>query len=43
MAENIDLFRAPDLTAEQVAEIAVRIPKDLPDELLDPSQWPKSS
>jgi aryl-alcohol dehydrogenase-like predicted oxidoreductase len=43
MAENIALFRAPDLTAEQLAEIAAQVPRDIPDKLLDPSQWRKSS
>ena len=42
MAENIDLFRTPALTTEQVAVAAQQIPPDVPESLLDPSRWPKS-
>ncbi len=41
MAENIDLFRTPALTAEQLAQVAQQIPSDIPESLLDPSRWPK--
>jgi spore coat polysaccharide biosynthesis protein SpsF len=42
MAENIDLFRTPVLTAEQLAQVAQQIPSDIPESLLDPSQWPRT-
>jgi spore coat polysaccharide biosynthesis protein SpsF len=41
MAENIELFRTPALTTEQAALVAQQIPSDIPESLLDPSQWPK--
>lgn len=43
MAENIDLFRMPVLTAEQVALVVEQIPSDIPENLLDPSRWPKDA
>ena len=42
MAENIDLFRAPALTTDQVALVAQQIPSDVPESLLDPSRWPRT-
>lgn len=42
MAENIELFRTPVLTAEQLAQVAQQIPSDIPESLLDPSLWPKT-
>lgn len=42
MAENIELFRTPPLTLKQLAEVAARIPTNVPDSLLDPSHWPKA-
>ncbi len=41
MAENIALFRTPALTPEQIAQVPRRIP-EAPENLLDPSRWPKS-
>lgn len=41
MAENIELFRTPELTLAQLAEVAARIPAEIPESLLDPSRWPK--
>ncbi|HNB26558.1 MAG TPA: aldo/keto reductase [Alphaproteobacteria bacterium] len=41
MAENVELFRAPALTPDQVAQVAQGIP-EVPENLLDPSRWPKS-
>jgi len=42
MAENIDLFRIAALTDRQLAQVAARVPADVPEALLDPSQWPKA-
>jgi aryl-alcohol dehydrogenase-like predicted oxidoreductase/spore coat polysaccharide biosynthesis protein SpsF (cytidylyltransferase family) len=42
MAENIDLFRTPALTGEQLALVVGRIPVELPERLLDPSHWPRA-
>ena len=42
MAENVELFRAPALTVEQLAMVAKKMPREIPDNLLDPSQWPKA-
>lgn len=42
MAENIELFRTPVLTAEQLAQVAQQIPSDIPESLLDPSLWPRT-
>ncbi len=41
MAENIELFRTPTLTPNQVTQVAQRIP-EVPESLLDPSRWPKT-
>jgi spore coat polysaccharide biosynthesis protein SpsF (cytidylyltransferase family)/aryl-alcohol dehydrogenase-like predicted oxidoreductase len=43
MAENIELFRTSVLTADQVALVAQQIPSDVPESLLDPSQWPRTA
>ena len=41
MAENVELFRTPALTLSELAQVAERIPADVPESLLDPSRWPK--
>lgn len=41
MAENIELFRSPVLTEEEVSQVTRRIP-EVPESLLDPSRWPKT-
>jgi spore coat polysaccharide biosynthesis protein SpsF len=43
MAENVELFRAPVLTPEQVAEVLRRMPAELPEQLLNPALWPKTN
>ncbi|HWA48514.1 MAG TPA: aldo/keto reductase [Dongiaceae bacterium] len=42
MAENIELFRTPALTLAELAQVAERIPADVPEILLDPSRWPRA-
>jgi spore coat polysaccharide biosynthesis protein SpsF len=42
MAENIELFRTPELTVEQLALVEKKMPREIPESLLDPSQWPKA-
>jgi len=40
MAENIELFRSPAMTREEVAEALNRIPQEVPEQLLNPALWP---
>ena len=42
MAENIELFRSPAMTREEVAEALDRIPQEVPEQLLNPALWPRS-
>jgi aryl-alcohol dehydrogenase-like predicted oxidoreductase len=39
MAQNIELFRTPALTADDLSRVAARMPAEAPESLLDPSQW----
>jgi hypothetical protein len=41
MAENIELFRTPPLTQEELNTVERRMPSNIDDGLVNPALWPR--